>query len=361
MTDVPKNILVFRTGQLGDSLIALPAIDAIRRRHAGYRMVLLTEQQPVAGWISAWDVFGPTRWFDEVLFYRPAMNFWRRLATLLSVTWRLRRRHFQIVYDLAPERTLQQSRRDLFFFRYLCGIHDYRGGGYLAKPAKNQQGVLPRIEPEWRRLLRAADASGETTAFGLQIPDIDRHAARQALAALGIGASTPIVAIGPGSKMPAKRWPRERFRDVGTQLLQKYPELHLVVVGGIEDSDLGHELCRQWGERAHNLAGQLTPYASAAVLQHCVAYVGNDTGAMHLAGMVGTPCVALFSARDYPGQWEPYGRGHVVLRHETDCAGCMLEICPYENKCLALIARDEVIVALESIVDAGAVSKRRTR
>ena len=127
----------------------------------------------------------------------------------------------------------------------------------------------------------------------------------------------------------------------------------LVVVGGRDDTARGEELRRAWGPRARNLAGELSPYGSAEVLRQCVAYVGNDTGAMHLAGMVGTPCVALFSARDYPGQWEPYGDGHEVLRHETDCAGCMLDVCPYNNKCLNLITVDEAMVSLKRLVVSG--------
>jgi len=156
--------------------------------------------------------------------------------------------------------------------------------------------------------------------------------------------------VGPGSKMPSKVWPLERFREVGSRLLQNYPDCMLLVVGGRDDVARGEELCSVWGPRARNLAGELSPYGSAEVLRQCVAYVGNDTGAMHLAGMVGTPCVALFSARDYPGQWEPYGTGHIVLRHETECAGCMRIDCPYENKCLNLITVDEAEKAVNSII-----------
>ncbi len=68
--------------------------------------------------------------------------------------------------------------------------------------------------------------------------------------------------------------------------------------------------------------------------------------------MVGTPCIAIFSARDYPGLWEPYGRQHIILRHEVECAGCFLEICEhYDNKCLKLITVNEVFVAINKILN----------
>jgi len=351
-------VLVFRIGQLGDSLVALPAIDAIRKRHPDARMVLLTERQLLPGRVSSWEVYGPTGWFDEVVQYHPVRSVWRRLLTLLSLAARLRRLHCRIVYDLAPQRTLRQSARDRFFFRRLVGISDYRGGGYFNRPPKTSAGNLPRVEPEWRRLLRTAGAPGNTMAT-LPVSEADRSAVRSVLSKFDLSDHVSLIAFGVGSKMPAKQWPLERFAEVGRQLLARYPDLHLVVVGGVDDSAAGQDLCLKWGARTHSVAGQLTPYGSAELLRRCVAYVGNDTGAMHLAGMVDTPCVALFSARDYPGQWEPFGRGHVILRHEVECAGCMLEVCPYQNKCLASIETNEAFDALESLIASRVATKEQ--
>ncbi len=363
MTDSANGVdtvLVFRIGQLGDSLVALPAIGEIRKRHPAARMVLLTEQQLLPGHVSSWDVYGPTGWFKDVVFYRPAVSAWQRLMTLVSLTWRLRRLRCRLVYDLTPQRTARQSGRDRFFFQRVVGIPNYCGGGQFSKPPKVDGASLPRIEPEWRRLLRAAGAS-ENTAVVLPVPKADSQAAQSLLSKFGLGDGASLIAVGLGSKMPAKRWPLERFRELGQRLLDKHPDVHLVIVGGADDTALGEQLCLEWRTRSHNVAGRLSAYGSAEVLRRCVAYVGNDTGAMHLAGMVGTPCVALFSARDYPGQWEPYGQGHVVLRHEVECAGCMLEVCPYQNKCLALIETEEAFMALESVIASRRASTRGAR
>lgn len=344
-------ILVFRIGQMGDTLISMPAISVIRRRHPGHRLVLLTETQPPSsGNVSAWNVLQPTGWFDDVMFYAPAKNAAQQLTIMLSLAYRIRALRPEMIYDLAPERTGRQARRDRFFFRRLAGVSDYRGGGFMEKPPKNAQGVLPRIKPEWKRLMRVIGAETESIDFQWRLPDDEARCAREYIEREGIGEGVRILAVGPGSKMPAKRWPLERFRELGRRLLAADTELHLIVVGGKEDAVLGQELTAAWGKRSHNLAGRLSVYGTAAVLQRCVAYLGNDAGAMHLAGMAGIPCVALFSARDYPGQWEPYGSGHVILRHETDCAGCMRSICPYENKCLYLISTDEAERAARSVI-----------
>jgi len=269
---------------------------------------------------------------------------------MLSLAQRIRALQPEIIYDLAPERTAPQSARDRFFFRKLVGVKDYRGGGLLHKPPKTAQGVLPRIEPEWKRLLGVIVAEVGNTDFRLSIPPAEQQRAPELLAREGVGGNVRILAVGPGSKMPAKRWARDQFHDLGRQLLAAYPELHLLIAGGREGTAIGDDLCAAWGKRSHNAAGRLSILGSAAVLRECLGYVGNDTGVMDLASMVGIPCVALFSARDYPGQWEPYGTGRLILRHETDCAGCMLTICPYDNKCLSLVSTAEAVQAVGNII-----------
>ena len=72
---------------------------------------------------------------------------------------------------------------------------------------------------------------------------------------------------------------------------------------------------------------------------------------MHLAASVATPCVAIFSARESPGRWEPYGHGHRVLRTEIDCAGCQLEECTERlNECLTAITVDQALEACLSVL-----------
>ena len=71
-----------------------------------------------------------------------------------------------------------------------------------------------------------------------------------------------------------------------------------------------------------NLCGLLNPRESAAALKMAKIFVGHDSGPMHLAASVGIPCVAIFSARNKPGVWFPYGNQHKVVYHPIDCYGC---------------------------------------
>jgi ADP-heptose:LPS heptosyltransferase len=116
-----------------------------------------------------------------------------------------------------------------------------------------------------------------------------------------------------------------------------------LVFGGREDTELAARLTARWGCGAV-AAGHLTVREAAAVLEHCALYLGNDTGTMHLAAAMKVTCVAIFSARDYRGLWEPYGQGHVVLRRKVPCSLCHSTICPVPgHPCLSGIGSDEVL------------------
>jgi len=356
---VKRTVLVFRIGQLGDTLIALPAIAAIRERHRHDRLVLLTERYPDE-WrrVSAWDVLGPTGWFDEVIYYRPAAGPWRKAVTAARLLGRLRGLRPTVIYNLSPERSPEQARRDQFFFTRLVGVGQYHAGVLLPKPSRGINGVLPRINPEWSRLLGIVGAPLSGDRFLLRVPAAASTRVSQYFKTEGLDGAVKILAVGPGSKRPSTRWPIERYGELGQRLLGEDARLWLVVLGGREDAAIGDALCRGWGTRAHNFAGHLSVYESAAVLERCRGYLGNDTGTMHLAAMVGVPCVALFSARNYPGEWEPYGEEHVVLREEIDCAGCNLEVCSERNnECLRRIDQGRVFEAVRHLLGIRAVSE----
>jgi ADP-heptose:LPS heptosyltransferase len=150
-------------------------------------------------------------------------------------------------------------------------------------------------------------------------------------------------AVCPGSKWASKLWPKEHYAELGLRLVRDLG-LIPVVVGGKEDRALAGELLAHWGG-GHCAAGEMGVRESAALMKHAAFYVGNDTGAMHLAAAVGTLCVGIFSAQDWPGRWGPYGAGHSVLRTHAACAGCMSAECPNDVLCLRQISVNEVFDA----------------
>jgi ADP-heptose:LPS heptosyltransferase len=159
------------------------------------------------------------------------------------------------------------------------------------------------------------------------------------------------VGVGVGSKMQSKRWPLERFEEVLQQLIDSR-DITPVFFGGPEDTEAAEQLIHKLG-RGLNACGQLSLRGSARALQDCRFYLGNDTGTMHLAVAAGIKCVAIFSARDVPGKWYPYGEGHKVHRVPVDCEGCMLYECHEQGrKCLLAIQPEEVYNSCVELLDA---------
>ena len=346
--------LVYRPGSLGDTLVSLPAIAEIRRQYPEHRLTLLTENH-VAGSarVSPWTILRETGWFDDVCFYTVKPLTIAERVRNVSLAMRLRRTRFDDVFSLAPPRTTRQLRVDSFIFRDVVGAGRYHAAPRAAWPPSAVDPI--HHEHEGLRLLRIVNPVGTNEAvssFRLAVPDAELALGRSVLHQLGVQPDQMIVGVGPGSARSATAWPSDRFAAVGRALLEQFRNVVLVAIGGSSEQRLCDELCAVWGPRSHNLAGRLSVFGTASVLSHCATFIGNDSGPTHLAAMVGTPCVAIFSARNAPGQWQPLGPQHVVLEERPECAGCMLDDCvEHAKKCLTRIETGRVVREAISLIE----------
>ena len=345
----PQRILIFRIGELGDAIIALPALRAIRQTFPSARICLLGNVDAEARHITP-DQILPHGLVDEWRFYR-SRNFHSTVAERLRLLCQLRHAHFDLLVYLAPRiRGRADVRRDLLFFR-LAGIAKVIGADALQPLPSRNGGPLPVVEHETDHLLQRLSRDGiEVPGFGNARLELDLTTAEKQSAGRWLKDNLPpervnrVVGFGPGSKWPSKVWTEERFAQLGSRLV-KFTGVFPIVFGGPEDRALGERLIQAWGQGA-NAAGALSVRVAAAVLKNCDAYVGNDTGTMHLAAAVGTRCVTIMAAIDWPGRWSPYGQGHLVLRRTVPCEGCLLRVCEREGmKCLKEIGVDDVFHA----------------
>jgi ADP-heptose:LPS heptosyltransferase len=352
----PRRILVFRIGQLGDTIIALPAMQAVRNHFPDARMTLLCDRHPGKSFVLASDLLGRCGLFDEFLSYpvHEDQNLTRpwSMAPLLAA---IRRRKFDTMVYLAPSvRSPAQINRDRKFFQ-LAGIKKFIGmSGFAEQPRKIPGKPLPRLASEADQLLDRLRADGIPVSppgqaradFGLDISEEMEVAAW--LARLPADHGRPWIGVGPGSKMPAKRWPKERFREVVADLINKHA-VWPVIFGGSEDEELGNRLLSTWG-CGYNAAGKLSLRGAAAALKHCALLLTNDTGTMHLGAAVAVPCIAVFSSRAATGIWEPLGGGHRILRSDIECEGCELFECVERKmECLQRITTGQVLQECESV------------
>lgn len=348
-----RRVLVFHVGSLGDTLVALPALWAVHDAFPQARRVMLTKSPARGGIPVGRDILEGSGLFDDYLLfdgdyhaYGRNLAPWRKWWGALKLVWRLRAGRFDLAVYLPPSvREPAQVRRDLLFFR-LAGIARVLGA---QPPAAGTALVL-----EAERLLARLDGTSvrppplQRARRDLALGPADHAAMRLWLRGRAPQqGGQPWVAFAPGSNLQAKLWPTERFAAVGHALIEQH-DIWPVVVGGPEDRVMAEQLVQAWG-RGTAAAGALPVRQSAALLERCKLFIGNDTGTMHLAAACNVPCVALFSARDVPGKWEPMTTPilqHQVLRKQVPCAGCMLVRCEERDRlCMRLIEVGEVLSA----------------
>ncbi len=348
-----RPILVYRIGALGDALVSLPAMFELRRLYPGSPIYLLTELSKADNHVSIKHILGKCVDLSDVIEYDPS----KKMCEVFKIAREVRRFRPSSVFYLSPLRkSWLQVARDYLFFRFVCGINELSGFSH----ALEERGLDFRTGREADRLMDIV-TEGHPSGCGsvtIAFSDQEKERAAHLLGPLTRENGARLVAVCPGSKMPAKRWPLERFSELGKKLLAD-KTVRLVVIGDKNDLLIANALVREWGERCINCAGSTTIFESAAVLSNCELYIGNDTGAMHLASLVGVPCIALFSARDTVGKWHPIGENNIILRANVDCSGCMLETCTKGNACLNAISVEQVLEAYRNFREHKA-GKRQT-
>jgi heptosyltransferase-3 len=349
-----QRVLLYRLGSLGDTLIALPALHLVARAFPNAQRRLLTnfpvnvKAPPAAAILEHTGlVSGYFRYAVGTRSLRELLALWAQL-----VLWRP-----EVLVYLAAARGTEAAKRDALFFR-LCGIRRQVG----IPLTEDMQSNLPTgpdrdLEPEAGRLVRNLAQLGpadldDPASWGLHLTEGEHARAAQAISAAG---NLPIIAVSVGTKMQSKDWGRDNWRALLTRIATLYPGHALALCGAPEESKASDFAAADWqttsGAPAINLCGQLTPRESAAVFARARIFLGHDSGPMHLAASVQTPCVAIFAARNLPRVWFPYGRQHRVLYHRVHCAGCDLEVCIAERKkCLTSISVEEVLTEVRSIL-----------
>ena len=169
-----------------------------------------------------------------------------------------------------------------------------------------------------------------------------------------------VVAIAPGSLMPHKRWPLEKFIALGRELVRNH-HAKIVVIGTSLDKESGKCLAEEVGGDTLNLAGETTLSQSAALLEHCAFLVGNDGGAMHLGSAMRCPVVSIVPGIEYPGSVEPFFSQQLAVRHDVPCAPCYsFTYCPQNhNKCVVDISVHDVYEQCRNIIATGMNNDRK--
>jgi lipopolysaccharide heptosyltransferase II len=334
-------ILVRATNWIGDAVMSLPAIRAIRDRFPGGHLTLLAKP-----WVAA--LYEGERAIDWVipLNVRSGHRDW-------IAKWKLVRMLRDERFDLAILFPNSFESAALIRLARIPRIVGYNrdGRGVLLSDAvsRPKRGEIPRHERfyylELLRRVGLIDTVPDVPEIRLDGAEEAKRRGERLFEARGI--PMPVVGISPGAAYGgAKRWLPERFAETGARLAGE--------TGGsvaIFGSAAERSLCQQVAvlSNGRNLAGETTLREFIDMTAACRMFLTNDSGAMHIASAAGVPSVTIFGPTDEAGTG-PLGAQALVVREPVDCAPCLLRECPIDHRCMTRVSTDRVVSAAESLL-----------
>lgn len=284
-----NRILVIRGGAVGDFILTLPAMRALRQKYPGAQIEILGYKHIAA--------------LADSRFYAQRVRSIE--AALLS-------RFFAKDADLPAELASYFAGFDLIIsYLYdpdlIFEINLRRSG--VGKILRGPNGIdnSSHAARQLARPIEQLDLSINDFAPKLFPSREDRHRAEQFLS----GLDTPIVAFHPGSGSDRKNWPLKKWIELGSHFLRDF-DGSLVVVAGEVDQDQIRELASVWQNARVRFANNLPLPNLAAIVQNTI-FIGHDSGISHLAAAAGANCILLFGPTD-PAVWAPLNENAHVIR-----------------------------------------------
>jgi heptosyltransferase-2 len=326
-------ILVRLPNWVGDAVLALPALDSIRRAY------------PEA---EIWAA-GPA-WIADLLPRRGAVAgvipaaTGRGAAALKASARELRSRKFDLgilftnSFGSALELRLARIPERWGYAR--------DGRGFLLTrriPAPAAGSGLHQAVSYLNLLARLGLDAGRPEPR-LEVEPEDAARADEMLRRAGRVPGRPFVVLGPGAAYgTAKRWPAARFIELGVRL-QREADAEIVLVGTAGEESLSAGIAAGLVRPALDFTGRTTLRELAALLGRARLVVINDTGPMHIANALGVPVVAVFGPTD-PAATGPLRTPAAVLKKDVACWPCLYRTCPYDHRCMIRIEAAEAFEA----------------
>ncbi len=348
-TDEPRfsRILVRATNWVGDAVMCLPALRAIRQRFPAAHIAILARP-----WVA--DLYERELFADAVIRLHAGRGFgdW-------SGKWRAAQQLRARKFDCA---ILLQNAFEAALLAWLAGIprrigYNRDGRGFLlTDPIRvPAAGEIPRHERfYYLELLRRAhltDSLGASDTIHLDAAADARQTGARKLAEMGL--PSRIVGVSPGAAYGnAKCWLPESFGEAASRLAAELGA-GVAVFGSESERQLCETVAGLVGSRAipvRNFAGSTRLGEFIDFAAACDLYLTNDSGAMHISSALGVPTVAVFGSTDDAGTG-PTGSHSRVVREPVECSPCLLRECPIDHRCMTRVTVDRVVQTGLDLID----------
>jgi heptosyltransferase II len=340
-----KRVLVKEVNWLGDLVLSLPALGAVRAAFGGATLSVLIRQE-LAGFFDGID------WIDEVIPYtiRPGLQGWADQRKVMAAV-RARRFELAVIFPNSFKSAL---------WMMLAGVRRRAGystdGRRLLLTDRSVPKPSARISHQrfyWLDMvsdtLGIPSATADSASYRLEVSPQSIARIKQWLASHRRNPNAPLVAISSGAAYgPAKEWPPLYYARL-IDLLRQLAGAECVLLGTASELFKCQQVASMSRAGALNAAGETNVGELKALLSLCDGFAGNDSGAMHLAATLGIPTVGIFGSTN-PVRTGPVGPKAKVIYHDIDCSPCLKRTCSFGHyQCLQTIAPGEIAEALTEL------------
>ncbi len=333
-------ILVRAPNWVGDAVMAIPALEAMRSARPSDEISILA--RPAVA-----DLISGQHFADRILVYdyRGRHRGWLGRKALVR---ELRREKFGVA-------VLLQNAFEAAWLAWRAGIserigyaRDARGLLLTRAIAVPKAGDIPRHESNYYlELLRRAGwikDGGEIAPIHLVIAPSARENAEITLRKAGARPGAWRCAIAPGASYgAAKCWPAERFASLADRLISEC-DADVLFFGTPAEKEIAARILSAMKCRAISLVGETPTRELGALFSACSIFIGNDSGAMHVAAAAGLPVIGIFGSTDPEGT-APVTQKFTLIREAVSCSPCFLRQCPIDHRCMTRIEVDSVFSA----------------
>ncbi|MCC7201576.1 MAG: lipopolysaccharide heptosyltransferase II [Nitrospirae bacterium] len=342
-------ILIVAPNWLGDAVLALPAIAAIRQAIPASSVTILGLQHIC-------DLFKESPYADNTLVYS---------GSLLSTVKDIRKFGFDTAI-LFPNSFRTAMLVYIARIPLRCGyIRDGRGpmlnigikvDAQTRKLTQTQYYLNLAKSILWSPVLqrKMSAVSGEGVSAQMKtewlyLSQDELQHAKETIRSFDIQDGSLIIGINPGAAYgSAKRWYPERFALVARTLVNQCGA-KVILFGSRQEREIAAEIENLAGVPLINMAGKTTIRELMSLIKQCHIFITNDSGPMHIASALDVPVVAIFGSTD-PEKTGPMGSRHVIIRKEAECSPCFKRNCPTDLRCMDSITVDDVLAGAKRFI-----------
>ena len=339
--DAIESILIRGTNWIGDVIMTLPAISAIRNTLPRSRITVLAKP-----WVAELYRISPD--IDEVIeFQSPGIH--DGITGKFRLAGQLKERRFAMAI-------LLQNAVEAAIIAWLARIpiragYNSDGRGMLLTHSVQLTKEIRTIHQihYYLEMLKSLGFQPAGEEPRLQTGEEFREISQDILRRHHITPGDTLIGMAPGATFgPAKMWFPERFAAVGDKLVDNF-SAKIILFGSKGDQERAESVQGFSKNSIISLAGKTSLKEAIALISECKLFITNDSGLMHLAGALGIPLVAVFGSTN-PVTTSPVGEKSVIIHHNIKCSPCLKKVCPTDFRCMDMIGVDDVYREAEKLL-----------